>query len=110
MIATFNLWMSRLAYDTFALVINLINEAWVPCYIIIGLFEAFTTFGAIFVEQVKVMLVEFNSTNKVIVYVKDDFEFFHNCPHFYCVGGFCFGHVISKHVNMLPMELRLIWA
>jgi hypothetical protein len=68
MIAKFNLWMSRLAYDTFALVINLINEAWVPCYIIIGLFEAFNTFGAIFAEQVKVMLVEFNLTNKVIVY------------------------------------------
>jgi hypothetical protein len=85
--------MSRLAYDTFALVINLINETWVPCYVIIGLFEALNTFGAIFAEQVKVMLVEFNLTNKVIVYVEDDFEFFHNCPHFYCVG-FCFGHVI----------------
>jgi hypothetical protein len=57
------------------LVINLINEAWVPCYITIGLFETFNIFGAIFAKQVKVMLVEFNLTNKVIVYVKNDFEF-----------------------------------
>jgi hypothetical protein len=57
------------------LVINLINEAWVPSYITIGLFETFNIFGAIFAKQVNVMLVEFNLTNKVIVYVKNDFEF-----------------------------------
>jgi hypothetical protein len=42
--------MPRLAYDTSALVFNLINEAWVPCYILIGLFETFITFGAIFAK------------------------------------------------------------
>jgi hypothetical protein len=31
--------MSRLSYDTFALVINFINQDWVPCHIIVGLFE-----------------------------------------------------------------------
>jgi hypothetical protein len=107
MTTTFNLWMSRLVYDTFALVINLINEAWVPCYIIIGLFEAFNIFGGIFAKQVKVMLVEFNLTNKVIVYVKDDFEFYHNCLHFYCVGCFCFGHVISKTCQYVTNEVKV---
>ncbi len=107
MTTTFNLWMSRLAYDTFALVINLINEAWVLCYIVIKLFEAFNIFGAIFAKQMKVMLVEFNLTNKVIVYVKDDFEFYHSCLHFYCVDGFCFGHVISKTCQYVTNEVKV---
>jgi hypothetical protein len=66
----FGLWMSRLNYDTFSLVINFINQSWVPCHIIVGLFEVLNLFGVTFIEQVKVILVKFNLTNKVIVYVK----------------------------------------
>ncbi len=39
MTTKFELKMSRLSYDTFALVINFINQDWVPCHIIVGLFE-----------------------------------------------------------------------
>ncbi len=72
MTTTFDLWMSRSRYDTFALVINFINQNWVPCHMIIELFETFNTFGATLVEKMKVLLVEFNLTSKVIMYVKDE--------------------------------------
>jgi hypothetical protein len=39
--------------------------------------------------------------------VKDDFEFFHNCPHFFCVGGFFFGHVISKTCQYVTNEVKV---
>jgi len=38
---TFNLWMNRTRIDTFSLVINFINDVWVPKHVTIGLFEAF---------------------------------------------------------------------
>jgi hypothetical protein len=56
----------------FSLVINFTNHGWVPCHIIVGLFEATNTFGVALVEQVKVFLLKFNLTNKVIAYVKDE--------------------------------------
>jgi hypothetical protein len=45
-IATFDLWMSRLGYDMFTLVINFINPSWAPYHIIVRLFEAPDIFGA----------------------------------------------------------------
>jgi hypothetical protein len=70
-IITFNLWMLRSSYDTFALVINFTNPSWAPYHIIIGLFEIFDIFRATLTKQVKVLLAKFNLTNKVIAYVKD---------------------------------------
>jgi hypothetical protein len=69
---TFDFWMSKLGYDNFALVMNLINLSWSPCHITIGLFEAHDIFGATLTKQMKILLVEFNLTNKVIMYVKDE--------------------------------------
>jgi hypothetical protein len=37
--ASFILWMSKFGLDTFVLVINFINSLWVPCHVIMGLFE-----------------------------------------------------------------------
>jgi hypothetical protein len=37
-IACFDLWMSKGAYDTFALVINFLDENWQPKKVTIGLF------------------------------------------------------------------------
>jgi len=54
--------MSRLWYDTFALVISFIHQSLIPCDIIIGLFEAPDTSDAALVKQMKVLLVEFNLT------------------------------------------------
>ncbi len=48
-------WMSKSSFDTFALVINFINEEWVPCSVIVCMFEAFNRFGATLVEQNEVI-------------------------------------------------------
>ena len=37
---TFDLWMSRTGWDTFALVVNFIDDCWVPRHVTVGLFEA----------------------------------------------------------------------
>jgi len=71
-LTTFDLWMSRSGYDTFALVINFISSSWVPCHIIVRLSEALNISKVAFKKQVKVLLVEFNLISNVIVYVKDE--------------------------------------
>ncbi len=55
MTTMFCLWMSKLSYDIFSLVINFINQSWVPCHIIVGLFETPNIFGVAFIEQMKVI-------------------------------------------------------
>jgi hypothetical protein len=87
------------------LVINFISLSWVPCQNV-GLFETPDISSVTFVEQMKVLLVEFNLTNK---YVKDEganlsslttaltsimsCELLHLFQPFV---SFCFGHVMSK--------------
>jgi hypothetical protein len=44
-IISFDLWMSKIKFDTFALVIKFINEDWVPCHVIVCLFETPNIFG-----------------------------------------------------------------
>jgi hypothetical protein len=41
----FDLWMSIGGIDTFVLVINYINESWMPQHVTIGLFEVHETIG-----------------------------------------------------------------
>jgi hypothetical protein len=36
---TFDLWMSKIGFDTFVLVINFIYDDWVPYHVIVRLFE-----------------------------------------------------------------------
>jgi hypothetical protein len=38
-IAMFDLWMSHGGFDTIVLVVNYINKQWVPCHVIVGIFE-----------------------------------------------------------------------
>jgi len=42
-LASFDLWMSHGNFDTFALVIIFLNEAWVLMHVIVGLFEVHET-------------------------------------------------------------------
>ncbi len=37
---TFDLWMSQSGFDIFSLVVNFIDDAWVPKHVNVGLFEA----------------------------------------------------------------------
>ncbi len=67
----FNLEMSKTLFDTFAFVINFINDDWVPCHNIVQLFEAFDTFAVTLAKQVKSLLFEYQLINKIITHVKD---------------------------------------
>jgi hypothetical protein len=42
---TFDLWMFKTRFDTFALLVNFNNKEWVHCQITIKLFEARNFFG-----------------------------------------------------------------
>ncbi len=69
---TFDLWMNRIRIDTFSLVINFIDDVWVPRHVTIGFFEAFNnTTWATLVKIVKPFLVEFQLIEEVISYVED---------------------------------------
>ncbi len=63
--------MFKSRYVTFVLVINFINSLWVPCHVIVGLFEAINTSRVAMVAQVKDFLSSYNLLDKLIVYVKD---------------------------------------
>ncbi len=70
-ISTFNLWMFRIGFDTFAMIVNFVNNNWVSTYYIIGLFEVPNTFGVALVKIVKPLIIQFQLVDKVLVYVKN---------------------------------------
>jgi hypothetical protein len=49
----FDLWMLWRKFDMFALVINNINKKWVPCHIIIWIFEVYETLRVAMALQMK---------------------------------------------------------
>jgi hypothetical protein len=69
---SFDLWMFRSRHDTFMLVINFINPQWVPCHVIVGLFEAIDIAGIAMVAQVKDLLSSYSLCGKLIAYKKDE--------------------------------------
>jgi hypothetical protein len=71
-IATFDLWMSRGGFYTFALILNYINKTWEPCHVIVGIFEVHKTLRATMAIQFKDLLVRYNLLDKIIAYVKDE--------------------------------------
>lgn len=58
-------------HDTFAMVVNLINNLWESTHVIVGIFEVHNMVGVAMVNQVKVLLDFFGLFDKIIVYVKD---------------------------------------
>ncbi len=52
----FELWMSHVIFDTFALVVNFIDDYWVLNHVTIGLFEVPNIFGVVLSEIVKPLL------------------------------------------------------
>ncbi len=57
--ASFDLWMFRGGVDTFALVINFLNDNWVPMHIIVGLFEMNETTRQSMAIQLQILLDRF---------------------------------------------------
>ena len=106
---TFDLWMSRTGWHTFALVVNFIDDCWVPRHVTVGLFEAQDTSGASLAEIVKPLLNEFKLTDKIVACVKDEganlatferaLQLIVSCDILGLAKPFssaCFGHIMSK--------------
>jgi len=62
-IATFDFWMSKIGFATFAFVINFIDGDWVFCHVTIGRFEVLNTFGATLIEQLKLFWATYQFIN-----------------------------------------------
>ncbi len=45
-ISSFDLWMSCIGYDTFAMIISFVNSSWEPNHLIFGVFEVQNMIGA----------------------------------------------------------------
>ncbi len=68
-IASFDLWMSKNAYDIFALVINFLDENWQPKKVTIGLFEVTKTTCQALVINLSELLDSYG-LKKIVAYVK----------------------------------------
>jgi hypothetical protein len=117
MTVTFDLWMSRAGYDTFAVVVNFVDKSWVPQHVTMGLFGAPKTSGFALTEVVKPLLEQFKLQNKVIAYVKDEGSNLRTLERaltdsISCAtiglkqpySRVCFGHVISKACQYATTE------
>ncbi len=62
--------MSRNGVDIFALMINYLDESWIPQYVIIRLFEVRKTNGTAMVLQLQGLLEKFGLIHYVIAFVK----------------------------------------
>ncbi len=71
-IVSFDLWMSKGAYDVFALVINFLNSDWQPKHVTIGLFETTNTIGQALARSLIELLDKYGLRKKIIAYVKDE--------------------------------------
>ncbi len=120
---SFDLWMSRSGQDTFALVINFINSHWVPCHVIMGLFETIDTYGVVMATQVKELLSSYNLLDKLIAYVKNKrgnlstiaraLSYVVSYVPLKLVGpwqGFYFGHAFSKTCQIIAMMQQYVLA
>ncbi len=112
--------MSKTRFDMFVLVINFINDDWVPYHVIIRLFEILNTFGTTLAEQMKYLLAEYQLTSKIITYVKDESINLNTFPFAFASVVFCtplqlvapfsgthFGHVMSKACQYATNDIKI---
>ncbi len=106
---SFDLWMSKGSMDTFALVINYLNEFWMPQHVTIGLFELHETIGLSMVVQLCSLLEKYELMHQMITFVKDEGSNLMFMATTLCsivdyrplklqrvYEGTCFGHIMSK--------------
>jgi hypothetical protein len=119
-IACFDLWMSKGAYDIFALVINFFDENWQPKNVTIGLFEATETIGQALAKNLRKLLDSYGLNKKTIAYVKVEgvnlnsmtttFKFVVNCKVLGLEENFnrtCFGNAFSKTYHYVIAEKKV---
>ncbi len=58
-IVNFDLWIGKSGFDTFALVVNFIDDAWVSKHVTIGFFKTPNIVHAILAKIVKPLLAKF---------------------------------------------------
>jgi len=63
---SFDLWMSRVGHDTFAMVVSSLNDFWEPGHVIMGIFEVQNTTRVAMANYVKVLLDSFGLFDKFI--------------------------------------------
>jgi hypothetical protein len=68
---TFNLLTNRTRFDTFAFIVNFLDQDWVPCHVTIDLFEVINTYEITSTKLMKPLLAKFQLNNKVLACVKD---------------------------------------
>lgn len=106
---SFDLWMSCSEGAIYAVVVNFINDAWVPCNVTIGLVDTSSMSEAPIAVQLQDILSRYNLTSRIIAYVKDEgssldivntalasvvsCEVFDLAEPF---SGTCFGHALSR--------------
>jgi hypothetical protein len=71
-IVTFDLWMNQSGFDTFALVMNFIDDGWVPKHVTVSFFEAPNITSVTLAKIIKPLFAKFKLTHKIIAYVKDN--------------------------------------
>jgi hypothetical protein len=107
--AIFDLWMNQIGFNTFALVVNFIDDAWVLKHVNVDIFKTPNIAGATLVEIIKPLLAKFKFTHTIITYVKDEGSNLNtltviayiivSCESLQLETpfvGVCFGHVMSK--------------
>jgi hypothetical protein len=109
LLVSFDLLMSKVDVDTFALVINYLNESWMPQHVTIGLFKVHETARFSIANQLCSLLRNYDVMHRMITFVKDKgnnlismattLRSIVNC----CLlklqliyEGMCFGHIMSK--------------
>lgn len=117
---TFDLWMNQSGFNIFALVVNFIDDAWVPKHISVFLFKIPYTTCVTLVKIVKPFLAQFKLINKILTYVENESLNLNTLVFapsivFSCESlqldtpfiGTCFGHVMSKTCQYFTNDVKL---
>jgi hypothetical protein len=112
--------MSRIWYDTFFLVVNFIDDTWWPHHVTIRLFDALNTTRATLVEIMKPLLSQYQSTKKIVAYMKNErsnlntlelaFLQLVNYEPWQLTSpyvGACFGHAMSKTCQYATLDDKI---
>jgi hypothetical protein len=71
-IANFDMWMSKVGHDIFALIIKFLGDDWQPKHITLGLFEPTNTTRQTLAKKLTKLLDSYTLRRKIIAYVKDE--------------------------------------
>jgi len=69
---SFDFGMSKSDIDTFALLVNYLDEVWTHVHVTIGMFEVHETIGNSITFQLQKLLENFGLIHHVIAFVKDE--------------------------------------